>query len=149
MFRPVRTVVPKLLALCPSFILIPNGVLLAEISHRLIKWILHNVMNQLKTVITCLTSELQCGRMDKWEYVCGNCNYTYILASGTPSSRVQSRPKPLDFSGVVKILKHAFLQRGSKICFPCPQLCGHVKEPSNFVNYGLLAKFLGISSVLR
>jgi hypothetical protein len=25
----------------------------------------------------------------------------------------------------------------------------HVKEPSNFVNYGLLAKFLGLSSVLR
>jgi hypothetical protein len=31
-----------------------------------------------------------------------------MLASGTPSSRVQSRPKSLDFSGVVKILKHAF-----------------------------------------
>jgi hypothetical protein len=25
----------------------------------------------------------------------------------------------------------------------------HVKEPSNFVNYGLLAKFLGLSYVLR
>jgi hypothetical protein len=30
----------------------------------------------------------------------------------------------LDFSGVVKILKHAFLRRRSKICVPCPQLCG-------------------------
>jgi hypothetical protein len=37
-----------------------------------------------------------------------------------PSLRVQSRPKPLDFSCVVKILKHAFLRRGSKICVPCP-----------------------------
>jgi hypothetical protein len=26
----------------------------------------------------------------------------------------------LDFSGTVKILKHAFLRRGSKICVPCP-----------------------------
>jgi hypothetical protein len=45
---------------------------------------------------------------------------------------------------VVKILKHAFLRRGSKICVPCPQLCGNVKQPSNFVNYGLLAKFPGL-----
>jgi hypothetical protein len=37
-----------------------------------------------------------------------------------PRSRVRSRPKPLDFSGVVKILKHAFLRRESKICVPCP-----------------------------
>jgi hypothetical protein len=29
---------------------------------------------------------------------------------------------------------------------PMSQLCGHVKEPSNLVNYGLLAKFLGLSS---
>jgi hypothetical protein len=50
---------------------------------------------------------------------------------------------------VVKILKHVFLRRGSKICVPCPQLCRHVKEPSNLVNYGLIAKFLGLSSVLR
>jgi hypothetical protein len=42
---------------------------------------------------------------------------------------------------VVKILKHAFLRRGIKICVPCPQLCGHVKEPSNFVNYGLWPYF--------
>jgi hypothetical protein len=27
----------------------------------------------------------------------------------------------LDFSGVIKILKHAFLRRGSKICVPCPR----------------------------
>jgi hypothetical protein len=47
-----------------------------------------------------------------------------MLASGTRVRGVQSRPKPLDFSGVVKILKHAFLRRVSKICVPCPQLCG-------------------------
>jgi hypothetical protein len=68
-----------------------------------------------------------------------------MLASGT---RVQSRPKPLDFSGVVKILKYAFFRRGSKMCPMSPAL-RHVKEPSNLVNYGLLAKFPGLRSVLR
>jgi hypothetical protein len=32
---------------------------------------------------------------------------------------------------------------GGEVKSMCPmsQLCGHVKEPSNLVNYGLLAKF--------
>jgi hypothetical protein len=50
-----------------------------------------------------------------------------MLASGIPSSRVQPRPKPLDFSSVVKILKHAFLRRGSKNVSHVPAL-RHVKR---------------------
>jgi hypothetical protein len=40
------------------------------------------------------------------------------------------------FGGEVKYVSHVPALR-------------HVKERSNFVNYGLLAKFLGLSSVLR
>jgi hypothetical protein len=48
----------------------------------------------------------------------------------------------LDFSGVVKILKHSFLRRGSKNMCPMSPAFRHVKkEPSNFVNYGLIAEF--------
>jgi hypothetical protein len=54
-------------------------------------------------------------------------------------SRFQSRPKPLDFSGVVKILKHAFGGE-AKYVSHVPAL-RHVKEPSNSVSYELLAKF--------
>jgi hypothetical protein len=53
------------------------------------------------------------------------------------------------FSDVVKILKHAFLRRGSKNMCPMSTDLRHVKEPSNLVNYGLLVKFLGLSSALR
>jgi hypothetical protein len=40
-----------------------------------------------------------------------------------PSSRVQTRPKQLDFS-VYKNPQHAFLRRGSSIICPMSQLCG-------------------------
>jgi hypothetical protein len=40
------------------------------------------------------------------------------------------------FGGEVKYVSHVPALR-------------HVKEPSNLVNYGLLVKFLGFSSVLR
>ena len=41
-----------------------------------------------------------------------------------PSSRVQTRPKSLDFSGHLKNPPHAFLRRGSERICPMSQLCG-------------------------
>ena len=43
-----------------------------------------------------------------------------ILATGTPSSRVQTRPKPLDFSGVWKILSMPSFGGEVKESVPCP-----------------------------
>jgi hypothetical protein len=71
-----------------------------------------------------------------------------LLASGTPvrgfdpgRSRWiflvwQKSSSMPSFAGEVKYVSHVPTLR-------------HVKEPSNFVNYGLLAKFPGLSSVLR
>ena len=55
-----------------------------------------------------------------------------------PSSRVQTRPKSLDFSGIRKIL---LMPSFGEVKESVPAL-RHVKEPSNSVNYDVLAKFL-------
>jgi hypothetical protein len=46
-----------------------------------------------------------------------------------PSSRVQTWPKPLDFSGQ-KNPQHAFLRRGSKAVGPMSQICCVYKNPT-------------------
>jgi hypothetical protein len=50
-----------------------------------------------------------------------------VLAFGTTNSRVQTRPKPSDFSGR-KNPQHAFLRRGSK-SLSRGAVLRHVKEP--------------------
>jgi hypothetical protein len=64
------------------------------------------------------------------------------LAAGLwyPSSRVQTRPKPSDFSGE-KIPQRAFLRRGSKAVCPTSQLCGMLKNPAITWKSDCLAKF--------
>ena len=59
-----------------------------------------------------------------------------ILATGT---RVQTRPKPLDFSGVRKFLSMLSFGGEVKENAFVPAL-RHVKEPSSFVNYGFASK---------
>jgi hypothetical protein len=49
-----------------------------------------------------------------------------------PRSRVQTRPKPLDFSGE-KIPQHAFLRRGSKAVCPMSQICCMLKTSGIYV----------------
>jgi hypothetical protein len=58
-----------------------------------------------------------------------------------PSSRVQTRPKPSDFSGE-KILSMPSFGGEVKPCVACRALW-HVKEPKSDVEVALLAKFLG------
>ena len=43
-----------------------------------------------------------------------------ILSTGNPSSQVQTRPKPLDFSGVQKILSMPSFGGEVKEYVPCP-----------------------------
>ena len=59
-----------------------------------------------------------------------------MLASGTQVLRVQTRPKPLDFSDV-KIF--SMPSSGGEV--KDSQLCGMSKNLVIYVNYGLLAKF--------
>ena len=60
------------------------------------------------------------------------------LASGTPSSRVKTRPKSLDFSGIWKILRLPSEGKWKNLSH-VPAL-RHVKEPSTFVNYECASK---------
>jgi hypothetical protein len=46
-----------------------------------------------------------------------------VLAHWNPSSRVQTRPKPSDFSGR-KNPQHVFLRKGSKAVGPMSQIWG-------------------------
>jgi hypothetical protein len=57
-----------------------------------------------------------------------------------PSSRVQIRPKPSDFSGE-KISEHAFLRRENKAVFPMLQVCGMIKNPKMTWKSHFSAKF--------
>jgi hypothetical protein len=71
-----------------------------------------------------------------------------MLASGTRVRRFYPGRSRWIFSSVVKMLSMPSFGGEVKYVSHVPALW-HVKEPSNFVNYGLLAKFLGLSSVLR
>jgi hypothetical protein len=55
-----------------------------------------------------------------------------MLASSTPSSRVQTQPKPSGFFGC-KNPQHAFLRKGSKAVGPMSQICGTLKNPCDYV----------------
>jgi hypothetical protein len=50
-----------------------------------------------------------------------------MLVSDTPSSRVQTRPKPSDFFGR-RNPQHAFLRKGSKAVCPKSQICSMLKN---------------------
>src|SRR5215471_9949392 len=58
-------------------------------------------------------------------HVLQNC----LTHSYYPRSRVQTQPKPLDFSGE-KNSQHAFLWKGSKAVCPMSQICGMLKNPT-------------------
>jgi hypothetical protein len=52
-----------------------------------------------------------------------------------PRSRVQTRPKPSDFSGE-KILSTLFFGGGSKVVCPMSQICGMLKTSEYYVEVG-------------
>jgi hypothetical protein len=62
-----------------------------------------------------------------------------MLPSGTGGlavSMLASGTQDRGFPGV-KNPEHAFLRKGSKTVCPMPQICGMLKEPSNYVEVGL------------
>ena len=74
--------------------------------------------------------------------------YTMHTGHWNPSSRVQTGPKPLDFSGVRKILRMPSFGGEVKESVPCPSFAACKKSQQISVNSNLLAKF-GNSSRLR
>jgi len=64
-----------------------------------------------------------------------------VLASGT-QDRVQTRPKPSDFSGE-KNPQHAFLQRGSKAVCPMSQFAACLRALEITWKSNFQAKFVG------
>jgi hypothetical protein len=65
-----------------------------------------------------------------------------VLASGTPRSQAQTRPKPSDFSGE-KNPQHAFSWGASKAVCLMSQICGMLNTPGNYVEVEFQAKFVG------
>jgi hypothetical protein len=74
----------------------------------------------LKTLFMPLTNNI--GKRLRW-FSCYNAGLWY------PSSRVQTRPNPSDFSGE-KIPQHAFLRREIKTVCPMSHICGMLKNPA-------------------